>query len=144
MSGSGSLGGCQEGPVDFGFEPCNSPSTCGSGRDLGHLPAAKTSDMARDRVRNVPVSSLADPIRDQFNSRVGSRRYVLSLVTRILLLEVKQSLQHFLQDIYQTAINDHVQDKLESAAARRATLSRLPAVCRQLWQPLCLARATAQ
>ena len=120
MSGSGSLGGCQEGPVDFGFEPCNSPSTCGSGRDLGHLPAARTSDMARDRVRNVPVSSLADPIRDQFNSRVGSRRYVLSLVTRILLLEVKQSLQHFLEDVYQTAI-EHVQEKLQPDAARRAT-----------------------
>ena len=74
-------------------------------------------------MRNVPVSSLPDTIRDQFVSRVGSRRYVLSLVTRILLLqEVKQSLQHFLQDIYQTAINDHVQEKLESAAARRATL----------------------
>ena len=77
--------------------------------------------MARDRVRNVPVSSLADPIRDQFNSRVGSRRYVLSLVTRILLLEVKQSLQHFLEDVYQTAI-EHVQEKLQPDAARRATL----------------------
>ena len=77
--------------------------------------------MTRGRVRNVPVSSLADPIRDQFNSRVGSRRYVLSLVTRILLLEVKQSLQHFLEDGYQTAI-EHVQEKLQPDAARRATL----------------------